>query len=89
MGYSRVPTPEPRAYARPTALREGADDGTSIVNADLPRSICCLARVSLIRWGFCRREFVVLVSQFVNRSFSSNGGDRPSLVHNEAIVLWS
>jgi len=37
MGYSRVPTPEPRAYARPTALREGADDGTYIANADLPR----------------------------------------------------
>ena len=36
MGYSRVPTPEPRAYARPTALREGADDGTYIANADLP-----------------------------------------------------
>ena len=36
MGYSRVLTPEPRAYARPTALREGADDGTDIANADLP-----------------------------------------------------
>ena len=36
MGYSRVPTPEPRAYARPTALREGADDDTYIASADLP-----------------------------------------------------
>ena len=36
MGYSRVPTPEPRAYAHPTALREGADDGKYIANTDLP-----------------------------------------------------
>ena len=34
MGFPRIPTLELRAYARPMALREGADDGTDIANAD-------------------------------------------------------